>query len=58
MYEELGRCSLIKKRIRGNMIAGFEGSHKQEEVDLFFKAPESRTRSNGCSSLKRDPIRN
>lgn len=46
---ELGMSSLLKKRIRENMITIFQhlrGYHKDERIGLVSKATEGRTRSN------------
>ena len=47
---ELGMFILTKRRLRGNMIGMFKylkGCPVEEGTDLFSRAPETRTRSNG-----------
>jgi len=47
---ELGLFSLVKRRLRGDLIAAFQdlqGAHKQEGRQLFERGDNSRTRGNG-----------
>ena len=45
----------MKKRLRGDMIALFQylkSCQKEEGIDLFSIAPESRTRTNGWKPVR------
>ena len=53
---ELGMCSLVKRRARGDMIAVYnyiKGRHVEEGGSLFTGALDSRTRSNGFKLQER-----
>uniref|UniRef100_A0A2D4NFI9 Uncharacterized protein n=1 Tax=Micrurus spixii TaxID=129469 RepID=A0A2D4NFI9_9SAUR len=46
---------LMKRRTRGGMMAVFQdlrGCHAEEQVNLFSRAPEDRTRSNRLKIIK------
>ena len=52
---ELGMFSLMKRRLRGDMIAVFQylkGCHREEGINLLSIASEGRTRSNGWKLIR------